>query len=194
MRWVTASPGAVDGGLEGCGCARSGWEQRAWNLRMRAEAGSPGSSNSPSQEGFLPWSLCPRCFQRVCVKPKPRGGREHPVSEASLAWVAGPLCMHPRPPASWAELELHSLCGESYTSFLSHARVSRRETGCLEGLENLGRAECLLGLAGVGFELFAQLCQTSYSELLSNFLLGELRDFRSHLLLLLHTLCHFHLL
>lgn len=52
-----------------------------------------------------------------------------------------PSLYAPRPPASWAEFELHSLlCGESYISFLSHARVSLGETGCLEGLENPGRA------------------------------------------------------
>lgn len=137
------APGAVDGGLEAVGAQGRGWEQRAWNPACVLEKGSPrGAQTAPPKRGFFRVEFVPpRCFQRVCVKPKPRGGQRAPVFEASLALVTGPLCMHPRPPASWAEFELHSLlCGESYISFLSHARVSLGETGCLEGLENLGRA------------------------------------------------------
>ena len=159
--------------------------------------GLQGELKQPLPRGVSSgWSLCPLDVSRECVSSQSLvGGREHPcLRHPSRGWLALSVCT-PVPRRLGQNLSYTVFfVGNLTPVFFPTPGSPWERRGVWRAWRTWEERECLLGLVGVGFELFAQLCQTSYSELLSNFLLGELRDFRSHLLLLLHTLCHFHLL
>ena len=118
------------------------------------EKGSPrGTQTAPPKRGFF-WEefVPPRCFQKVRVKPKPRGGQRAPVSEASLAWATGPLCMHPVPRRLGQNLSYTVFFAENLTLVFFPTPGSPWERwGVWRAWRTREERECLLGLgAGVG--------------------------------------------
>lgn len=168
---------------------RSGAEARS-----QLERGSPRGTQmaSPKRGFFLAELVPPRCFQKV--KPKPRGGQRAPVSEAPRCGRPARSVCIPVPRRLGQNLSYTFFFAENLTSVFFPTPGSPWERrGAWRAWRTREKRECLLGLRGGLCSIYLTLPDFLLG-LLSNFLLGELRDFGNHLLLLLHTLCHYNFL